>query len=67
MSAALLKEQGNVLFAERKHDEAATKYTEAIALDGMNAVLFANRAACWLALQRCVRFRMYAGLDLMRA
>jgi Flp pilus assembly protein TadD len=52
---AQLKEQGNSLFVAKNHEEAASKYTEAIALDGRNAILYANRAACYLALQRHVR------------
>jgi hypothetical protein len=53
-SASLLKEEGNNLFKAGKFSEAKNKYTEAIAQDGQNAVLFANRAACALSLKECV-------------
>jgi hypothetical protein len=50
--AAKLKEEGNKLFVEKDFARAAAKYAEAIAEDGTNAVLYANRAACHLALRR---------------
>ncbi|KII91505.1 hypothetical protein PLICRDRAFT_51648 [Plicaturopsis crispa FD-325 SS-3] len=43
-----LKAEGNVAFGARDFEEAHSKYTQAIALDDSNAVLFANRAACSL-------------------
>lgn len=51
-SAEKLKEEGNKLFVKKKFAAAAIKYTEAIALDGQNAVLYANRSACRLSLKQ---------------
>jgi Flp pilus assembly protein TadD len=51
LTAAELKEQGNLFFLTKKYKDALSKYTEAIALDKTNAVLFSNRAACYLALK----------------
>lgn len=50
--AAVLKDEGNALFAKKDYSAAYTKYTEAIAEDGQNAVLYANRAACSLNTQK---------------
>ena len=50
--AARLKEEGNTLFAQKDYVMASVKYTEAIAADGTNAVLYANRAACRLAMRQ---------------
>ncbi|KAK1225865.1 hypothetical protein PQX77_011175 [Marasmius sp. AFHP31] len=47
-----LKDEGNKLFVAKKFDAALKKYSEAIALDGQNPILFANRAACKLSLRR---------------
>ena len=47
-----LKATGNTLFASKKYDAAAKKYSEAIAVDPQSAVLYANRAACYNALAR---------------
>ncbi|KAJ6507819.1 hypothetical protein C8R47DRAFT_1099640 [Mycena vitilis] len=58
MSAADLKAQGNVLFGQKNFGEAENKYTQAIEASGDTAdpkglaVLYANRAACRLSLQR---------------
>ncbi|KAJ7466992.1 hypothetical protein FB451DRAFT_1483962 [Mycena latifolia] len=58
MSTPELKAQGNTLFVAKKFKPAEKKYTEAIqasdeAADPQGlAVLFANRAACRLALKR---------------
>jgi hypothetical protein len=51
-SALKLKEEGNRLFVAKKYSEALVKYSEAIALDGSNAVLYANRAACAFNLNK---------------
>ncbi|KAL0566523.1 hypothetical protein V5O48_015485 [Marasmius crinis-equi] len=51
-NAENLKDEGNKLFVAKKYDAAITKYSEAIALDGQNPILFANRAACRLSLRR---------------
>jgi stress-induced-phosphoprotein 1 len=50
--AAKLKEEGNALFVKKEYGLAIAKYSEAIAADGDNAVLYANRAACQLALHQ---------------
>jgi len=52
--AAELKSEGNKLFGQKKYDQAAVKFTKAIELDRSNAILYANRAACYLALKRFV-------------
>ena len=54
LTALELKAEGNELFGQKKYIEAAIKYTKAIQLDGVNAVLYCNRAACHLALKRFV-------------
>ncbi|KAI8608576.1 hypothetical protein BC830DRAFT_1071890 [Chytriomyces sp. MP71] len=41
------KAQGNKLMADKKFKAAVAKYTEAIELDGSNAVYYANRAAAY--------------------
>jgi tetratricopeptide (TPR) repeat protein len=53
-TAATLKEEGNALFVAKKYKAALAKYTAALDLDHRNAVLYANRAACHLALRECV-------------
>ena len=50
--ASLLKDEGNALFAKKDYGAAYKKYTEAIAEDGNNAILYANRAACSLNMKR---------------
>lgn len=50
--ALQLKSDGNKLYAEKDFKGARAKYTEAIAEDGANAVLYANRAACNIGLKR---------------
>ena len=52
--AAALKDEGNKLYAAKGYRGAHTKYSEAIELDKENAVLWANRAACALAMNKCV-------------
>lgn len=42
-----MKERGNEALASDKYDEAIAAYTEAIALDGENHVLFSNRSAAY--------------------
>ncbi|KAG1724346.1 hypothetical protein EDB19DRAFT_1858604 [Suillus lakei] len=51
-TAAQLKDEGNELFRKQDYVGAFAKYTEAIALDDKNAVLYANRAACNYGLGR---------------
>lgn len=49
--AEVLKSEGNALFAKKEWARASVKYTEAIAVNENNAVLWANRAACRLQLK----------------
>ncbi|KAG2143156.1 hypothetical protein BD769DRAFT_1037172 [Suillus cothurnatus] len=51
-TAVQLKDEGNELFRRQDYVGALAKYTEAIALDDKNAVLYANRAACNHALNK---------------
>ncbi|KAG1834673.1 hypothetical protein DFJ58DRAFT_719336 [Suillus subalutaceus] len=51
-TATQLKDEGNELFRKQDYVGALAKYTEAIALDDKNAVLYANRAACNHGLNR---------------
>jgi len=51
-ASAQLKEEGNKFYVQQDYAQAHTKYTEAIAEDATNAVLYANRAACSLAMKR---------------
>ena len=54
--AKQLKEEGNQLFKEGKHEEALSCYTKALSLDTSGAsernVYLKNRAACYLKLGR---------------
>jgi stress-induced-phosphoprotein 1 len=52
--AVELKAEGNELFIQKQYDQAARKFTQAIELDGTNAILYANRAACHQLLKRFV-------------
>ena len=47
-----LKAEGNALFAKKDFARASKKYTEALKHDGENAILYSNRAACSLGLNR---------------
>ena len=47
-----LKKEGNAFFAEGEWSVAYDKYAEAIQLDGQNAILYANRAACAIHLKK---------------
>ncbi|KAH9897927.1 TPR-like protein [Cubamyces lactineus] len=58
-----LKAEGNALHSKGDYAKARSKYTEAIALDGENAVLYANRAAAYIALKQYLD----AGSDAQRA
>lgn len=51
-TAAHLKDEGNEFFRKQDYIRALAKYTEAIALDDKNAILYANRAACQYELNR---------------
>lgn len=50
--AQQLKADGNKLFSQQDFKGAYAKYSEAIAEDGANAVLYANRAACSIGLKK---------------
>ena len=52
--ADLLKAEGNALFVKGDLEAAFAKYTEALGYDDRSAVLYSNRAACCLGLDRCV-------------
>lgn len=45
--AEKLKQSGNALMSSKKFDQAIDSYTQAIALDGTNAVYYSNRAAAY--------------------
>ncbi|KAI9574032.1 hypothetical protein HD554DRAFT_582539 [Boletus coccyginus] len=45
-TAEQLKAEGNAFFIKKDFVRAYDKYSEAIAIDGQNAVLYANRSAC---------------------
>jgi len=50
--AAQLKDEGNIFYARQSYLQAYTKYSEAIAEDQSNAVLYTNRAACCLEMKK---------------
>ena len=52
--ALRLKNEGNTLYLLGEHQAAYDKCSEAIQLDGSNAILYANRAAASLSLARYV-------------
>ena len=45
--AEKLKQKGNTQMTAKKYDEAIESYTQAITLDGANAVYYSNRAAAY--------------------
>ncbi|KAF9068934.1 hypothetical protein BDP27DRAFT_1447972 [Rhodocollybia butyracea] len=45
-----LKDKGNAFFVKKDYIKTASLYSDAILLDENNAILYANRAACRLAL-----------------
>lgn len=49
-----LKDEGNAYFIKKDYIQAASLYSEAILLDENNAILYANRATCRLALAEYV-------------
>jgi hypothetical protein len=51
-AVAQLKDEGNTFYAQQDYVSAYTTYSEAIAQDKSNAVLYANRAACCLAMKK---------------
>lgn len=54
--SAQLKAEGNTLFLQGQYGLASVKYEEAIDAGGDNAILYANRAACFLSLKRLVHY-----------
>lgn len=52
-----LKAEGNAFYLAGDHTSAIQKYTVAINIMSDNAILFANRAACHLALERYKKAR----------
>lgn len=52
--AAELKAEGNRFYVAKDYPAAYFKYSEAIEVDKQNAVLYANRAACSLAMNKSV-------------
>jgi Flp pilus assembly protein TadD len=52
--AEVLKEEGNALFVKNEFALAAQKYSDAILIDKQNAILYANRAACLISLDKSV-------------
>lgn len=53
-TAVQFKDEGNKLYVARDYAAAYIKYSKAIELDGAVAMFWANRAACLLAMKRCV-------------
>ncbi|KAA1470553.1 hypothetical protein DENSPDRAFT_879794 [Dentipellis sp. KUC8613] len=53
-TAAELKAEGNALFIKQEFLAASHKYTAAIEEDASNAILYSNRAACYMGLKRYV-------------
>ena len=51
--AESLKAEGNALFTKKDFKGAYKKYTEALKCDDKNPILYSNRAACSLGLNRC--------------
>ena len=47
-----LKAEGNALFAKKKFTAAYKKYSDALEHDDKNPILYSNRAACCLNLNR---------------
>lgn len=52
MSSETLREEGKEYFKQNKYAQAKAKFTDALEVDGENAILYANRSACNYALQR---------------
>ncbi|EMD42333.1 hypothetical protein CERSUDRAFT_90950 [Gelatoporia subvermispora B] len=65
-TVAALKAEGNALYTAGNFQEAYSKYSEAIQLDGGNAVLYANRAAASMALKE-IQGNLSAVFDLRKA
>ena len=55
MSAEELKAKGNAAFSALQYPEAVEFFTQAIAIDGNNHVLYSNRSASFAGLQVSAR------------
>jgi hypothetical protein len=53
MSAEELKAKGNAAFTAKNYDEAIDCFSQGIAIDPNNHVLYSNRSACYAGLQVC--------------
>ena len=51
LKAAELKAEANTLYGQRQYQRAAELYTEALEHAPDNAILYANRSACWVRLE----------------
>ncbi|KAI0040123.1 hypothetical protein FA95DRAFT_1566656 [Auriscalpium vulgare] len=49
--AALFQQKGTELYGKKAYQAAILEFTRALAFDSENAVLYSNRAACYLALK----------------
>ena len=49
-----LKAEGDTLFSQKLYKEAYAKYSDAIQLNGNNAILYSNRAASALSMEEYV-------------
>ena len=54
MNADAYKKQGNLKFTSSKYEEAVELYTKGLELDSENHILYGNRAAAYLKLERFV-------------
>ena len=61
--SAKLKDEGNALFKQKQYRAVSKKYTEAIQVDGANAVLYCNRSACAFAMSRSEN-QLWTSVDL---
>ncbi|KAK0186385.1 hypothetical protein F5146DRAFT_1227040 [Armillaria mellea] len=52
MSSESLREEGKEYFRKNKYAQAKAKFTDALEIDGENAILYANRSACNYALHQ---------------
>jgi len=50
--AEKLKDEGNERFKDGEFEKAIVSYSKAIAIDDLNHLLYANRAACYLSLDK---------------
>jgi len=53
----MIKAEGNALFGKGEYSKAIEKYDAAIEKVTDNAILFANRAACYIGLRKYIYFR----------